>query len=62
MSKHPDDGKHVVVQGGKRVSGNLHPTQESAQQEANQENKLRESQGQAGQRKPLAEVKQNLYG
>lgn len=62
MSKHPDDGKHVVVQDGKRVSGTLHNTQQEAQQEAKRENDLRESQSPAGKKKPLAEVKQNLYG
>lgn len=59
--KHPDDGKHVVVQGGKRVS-DLKPQQE-AQQEAdriNRENKVREGQGQPTQ--APAQVKQNLYG
>lgn len=58
--KHTEDGKHVVVQGGKRVSGNL--TQQEAQEEAKRQNQLRESQGQAGKQQPPAEVKTNLYG
>lgn len=57
--KHQDDGKHVVVQDGKRVSGTLHQTQQEAQQEANRQNAVNEGKG---QKKPLAEVKQNLYG
>lgn len=56
--KHPDDGKHVVVQGGKRVSDLK--SQQEAQQEADRINKLRESSGQKAQ--PPAQVKQNLYG
>lgn len=60
--KHQDDGKFVVVQGGKRVSGNLHGTQQEALNEADQQKKLRESQGQAAQSAPPVEVKQNLYG
>ncbi len=58
--KHEQDGKSVVVQGGKRVSGNL--SQQEAEQEAKRQNALRESQGQAGQQQPPCEVKQNLYG
>jgi hypothetical protein len=62
MSKHPDDGKFVVVQDGKRVTGNLHGTQQEALTEADQQKKLRESQGQAAKAQPPVEVKQNLYG
>jgi len=59
--KHPDDGKFVVVQDGKRVSGTLHGDEQAALNEAAQQKKLRESQGQAAQAAPV-EVKQNLYG
>jgi hypothetical protein len=59
MKSHPDDGKFVVVKGGKRVSGQLHDSQEKAQEEAQKENKLAEGQARKGQ--PSAEVKQNLY-
>lgn len=57
---HPEDGKHVVVQGGKRVSGNV--SQQEAEQEAKRQNAIREGQGQAGKAAPPSEVKQNLYG
>jgi hypothetical protein len=60
--KHPDDGKFVVIQGGKRVSGTLHVTQQEAQTEAAKLNQLRESQGEAAKAATPAEVKQNLYG
>lgn len=59
--KHPDDGKHVVVQGGQRISG-LHDSEQQALEEAKKLNKLKESQGQAAQQAPPAQVKQNLYG
>jgi len=61
MKQHPDDGKFVVVQNDKRVSGTLHETQEAAQAEADK----------TKQQKPVAEgqpapaapkVVQNLYG
>ena len=58
---HQDDGKFVVVQDGKRVSGTLHETQQQAQSEAD---KLKAKQpvkeGQATTPQPT--VKQNLYG
>ena len=62
MNTHPADGKYVVVQGGKRVSGDLHDTQQQALTEAEKLKKLRESQGQASQVQPPVEVKQNLFG
>ena len=58
--KHPDDGKFVVVQGGKRVS-DLKNTQQEAQQEADRLKKLNETQGSRAQQPP-PQVKQNLYG
>jgi hypothetical protein len=58
--KHQDDGKFVVVQDGKRVSGNLHATEQQALVEAEKQKKLRESQGQASQ--APVKVVQNLYG
>ncbi len=61
MNKHPDDGKFVVVQDGKRVTGKLHGSQQEAQAEAAKQNMLRECQG-AAAKVPPAEVKQNLYG
>ena len=60
---HPDDGKFVVVQDGRRVTGTLHGDQQQALNEAEQlKKKLRESQGQQAQAAPPVEVKQNLYG
>jgi len=61
---HPDDGKFVVVQGGQRVSGQLHEKQEAAKAEAETVTKKRPVV-EAGQ--PVAEsqpvkVVQNLYG
>lgn len=60
--QHKDDGKYVVVQGGQRVTGKLHDSQQQAVSEADQHKKLRESQGQAAQSAPPVEVKKNLYG
>jgi hypothetical protein len=58
---HPTDGKYVVTQDGKRVSGQLHETSQQAQAEAD---KLKEKQpvkeGQAPASQPT--VKQNLCG
>ena len=59
--KHEADGKPVVVQGGKRVSG-VHESQQTAQAEADRINQLRESQGNAAKAQPPAKVVQNLYG
>ena len=59
---HPDDGKFVVVQDGKRVSGTLHETEQKAKEEADRQRKLRESQGQAAKEQAPVEVKRNLYG
>ena len=56
---HPADGKHVVVQGTKRV-GDLRDSKQDAEAEAKRINEVREGQGQATQ--PPAQVKQNLYG
>lgn len=63
MTKHPDDGKHVVVQNGQRVSGTLHETRATADKEAEA---LRKNQpvvetGQGKAPEP-PKVAQNLYG
>jgi hypothetical protein len=58
---HPTDGKFVVVQDGKRVSGQLHETQGQAQVEADQlkaKRPVKEGQDKADQ----PTVKQNLLG
>jgi hypothetical protein len=56
--KNPDDGKFVVVQDGKRVSGELHETQAGAQAEA--EKAKRQVNESAPTEQP--KVVQNLYG
>jgi pyrimidine deaminase RibD-like protein len=61
---HPDDGKFVVVQGGQRVSGQLHEKQDTAKAEAEALQKKRPVV-EAGQGAPAPEapkVVQNLYG
>lgn len=59
--KHPDDGKFVVVQGGQRVSGDLHETSGGAQKEADKAQKQRPVT-EGGQQPAEPQVKQNLYG
>lgn len=56
----PADGKHVVIQGGQRVTGPT--TQQEAQAEANRRNKLAESTGKPVPENKQAQVKQNLFG
>lgn len=61
MSKHPDDGKFVVVEGNQRVSGNLHETQGGAQAEADKAKQQRPVvEGQGSQPEP--KVVRNLCG
>jgi hypothetical protein len=66
MANHPDDGKFVVIQGGQRVSGQLHETQAAATAEAEAlktkrpVNEAGNSQG-AAESKPV-KVVQNLLG
>jgi hypothetical protein len=59
MSKHPADGKHVVVQGNERLTGVM--TEEQARQEAERLRKIQEAQGQQ-QEGEQPRVVQNLYG
>lgn len=59
--KHPDDGKHVVVQNGQRVSGKLHETKDAAQAEADTVKKQRPvTEGSKPADEP--KVAQNLLG
>ena len=51
------DGKYVVIENGKRISG-LHKSQEEALAEAEAKKKLTESDGS----KSAVEVKRNLFG
>lgn len=63
MSTHPDDGKFVVVQGGQRVSGQLHENQKAAQAEAEAAQKKQPVvEGQSSEGKEPVKVVQNLYG
>lgn len=60
MSQHPDDGKYVLVQGGKRIS-DLQPNEQSALAEAKRRNEaLKENK--SGPSAPPVQVKQNLLG
>lgn len=61
MAKHPDDGKFVVVQGGQRVSGQLHENQGAAQSEADTAKKQRPVT-ESDQKPEEPKVTQNLYG
>lgn len=61
MPKHQDDGKFVVVEGGQRVSGELHETQGAAQTEADAAQKQRPVT-EGGQQPSAPKVAQNLYG
>ncbi len=56
----PNDGKHVVIQNGQRVTTPV--SQEEAQREADRLNKLNESSGQTVPEHRRAQVKQNLCG
>ena len=61
---HPDDGKFVVVQGGQRVSGQLHEKKDTAQAEATAVEKKRpvqETEQPVAESQPV-KVVQNLYG
>lgn len=57
----PADGKHVVIQGGQRVTAPLE-SKEAADAEALRRNKLAESSGQKLPENKQATVKQNLFG
>jgi hypothetical protein len=59
--KHQDDGKFVVVENDKRVSGTLHETQGQAQGEADATKKQRPVT-EGGQQTSQPKVVQNLYG
>lgn len=58
--RNPADGKHVVIQNGQRVTGNL--SAQEAQEEANRRNQLQEQSGQKVPEGQKATVKQNLFG
>ncbi len=58
--RNPADGKHVVIQGGQRVTGAL--SQAEAEQEAQRRNQLAESSGQPVPENQRAEAKQNIFG
>lgn len=60
MSKHPDDGKYVVVQSGQRAGG-LHETQDQAQKEANKM-KRPVQEGKKATEESQPKVVRNLYG
>jgi len=57
----PADGQYVVIQNNQRVTGTV-PTQEQAQREADQRNRVLESSGQPVKEGQRAAVKQNLFG
>lgn len=61
--QHPDDGKFVVVQNGRRIS-DLQPDEQAAIQEAQRLRKAALKEGQEAKNAPQApiEVKQNLLG
>ena len=61
---HPDDGKHVVVQGGQRVSGQLHESLEKAKAEADALRAKRPvvETGKPGASPESPKVVQNLLG
>lgn len=56
----PNDGKHVVIQGGQRVTAPT--TKQEAEDEAARRNKLQEGSGQPVPENRRATVKQNLCG
>ena len=56
----PNDGKHVVIQNGQRVT--VPTSQEEAQRKADEINRLNEGKGQAVPENRRAQVKQNLCG
>lgn len=60
-SKHPSDGKFVVVQGGQRIS-DLHESEQQAIAEADRLRKLAESQGAPKTESEPVKVVKNLYG
>lgn len=57
----PADGKHVVIQGGQRVTAPME-SKEAADAEAARRNKLAESAGTQVPENQQATVKQNLFG
>jgi hypothetical protein len=54
------DGKHIVVEDGKRVTGPLN--EQEAQAEAARRNKLAESSGRPVPENRRAQVKRNIFG
>ncbi len=56
----PNDGKHVVIENGQRVTVPLE--KEQAEAEAQRRNKVNESTGQKVPENRRAQVKQNLCG
>jgi hypothetical protein len=58
--RNPADGKHVVIQGGQRVTGPLNA--QEALDEAKRRNQLQEQSGQKVPEGQKATVKQNLFG
>lgn len=57
----PADGKHVVIQGGQRVTAPME-SKDAAEAEALRRNKLAESSGNPVPEGQRATVKQNLFG
>jgi hypothetical protein len=62
INMHKDDGKNVVVQDGKRVSGQLHEKLEDAQKEADQVNQKRPVTESGKPATQPAKVVKNLLG
>lgn len=56
----PNDGKHVVIENGQRVTAPME--KEQAEAEAQRRNKLTEASGQKVPENRRAQVKQNLCG